>query len=600
MVYLIYSSAEDLASLNLLTDSSACWSTIDDLGNQPSALAPLMSGENTTFTMHSAQNSSSSSPNSISARNQKIDENTLNLELQVSQESYDDRLPWSNSYSTEKKVFGTSSITRDEEVATNEYSPAALSSPEPERFKEAPSLSQPDQVPLNGGGATAHHSESQDSARTPTLIGPRASWNSGGDVATSPTSKERTDLPLNVLAAPYDKQESRELLIISPVQKELSGNATALPITMQAQTHNGVQGTTISLVTPTELTTKPLQSVSNLGESQLHDIAKNSDQLDNANTFTPIITRLVSKDRNERVAREDEAITNIPSRYHPALSESNTSRPAESITQSPPRDIKSSSVEKPPGQQQVLFGGYILGQTVGKEDGVEVKLARHCNSGIEVAIRIYRREPKSSDSQRWPRICREVAIQRKLRHPGIQLLHEMMETEKHIGLVLEYPTGGALFHYVLNHRHLQDNLAQRLFAQLVSAIGYLHKLGVVHRNLNLETVCLDQNRNVIVTNFYFASTFNPDDRLGEEVGYNLGDGGFMVKMNLARVDRNGYRRGDLMQTSCGSPCYSPPEVFVSRHLYTGRKVDVWSCGVVLVSPLRRGSSISLILGLIVV
>ena len=262
MVNLICSSAlsfqEDLTSLNLLTtDSSARWSTIDDLGHQPSALAPLMSGGNATVTMHPVQNSSSSSPNSISARNQKIDEDTPNLELQVSQVSYDDELPWSKSHSTEKNASGTGSIARDEEVAANECSSTALSPPEPARFKEAPSLSPTDQAPLNGGGATAHHSESQDSARIPTSIGPRASRNSGDDVATSPTSKERIDLPLNIRAAPYDKRESGELLIISPVRKGLSGNATALSITMQAQTHNDVQGTTLSLITPTELTPKP-------------------------------------------------------------------------------------------------------------------------------------------------------------------------------------------------------------------------------------------------------------------------------------------------------------------------------------------------------
>ena len=44
-----------------------------------------------------------------------------------------------------------------------------------------------------------------------------------------------------------------------------------------------------------------------------------------------------------------------------------------------------------------------------------------------------------------------------------------------------------------------------------------------------------------------------------------------------------------MQTSCGSPCYAAPELVVSDSLYTGRKVDVWSCGVILVSryPLLR-------------
>ena len=46
---------------------------------------------------------------------------------------------------------------------------------------------------------------------------------------------------------------------------------------------------------------------------------------------------------------------------------------------------------------------------------------------------------------------------------------------------------------------------------------------------------------------------------------------------------SGMRKGDLMQTSCGSPCYAAPELVVSDSLYTGRKVDVWSCGVILVS-----------------
>lgn len=40
-----------------------------------------------------------------------------------------------------------------------------------------------------------------------------------------------------------------------------------------------------------------------------------------------------------------------------------------------------------------------------------------------------------------------------------------------------------------------------------------------------------------------------------------------------------------MQTSCGSPCYAAPELVVTDGLYAGRKVDVWSCGVILVAIL---------------
>jgi len=79
------------------------------------------------------------------------------------------------------------------------------------------------------------------------------------------------------------------------------------------------------------------------------------------------------------------------------------------------------------------------------------------------------------------------------------------------------------------------------------------------------------------------NTFDPNDELSEEIEYKLGDKEWVRRMGLEGTDSN--RRGDLMQTSCGSPCYAAPELVVSDSLYTGRKVDVWSCGVILVNAL---------------
>lgn len=190
---------------------------------------------------------------------------------------------------------------------------------------------------------------------------------------------------------------------------------------------------------------------------------------------------------------------------------------------------------------------------------------------------------------RLAKIYREIAILREISHPNIVRLHEMVETEKQIGIILEYASGGELFDYILNHRYLKDNAARRLFAQLVSGVGYLHKKGIVHRDLKLENLLLDRNRNIIITDFGFANTFNPDDELGDEIEYNLSSRDYVKRMELDKILPGGYRRGDLMQTSCGSPCYAAPELVVSDSLYTGRKVDVWSCGVILVSctPFRE-------------
>lgn len=179
----------------------------------------------------------------------------------------------------------------------------------------------------------------------------------------------------------------------------------------------------------------------------------------------------------------------------------------------------------------------------------------------------------------------------------------MVETERHIGIILEYASGGELFDFILTHRFLKDPPACRLFAQLVSGVGYLHKKGIVHRDLKLENLLLDRNRNIIITDFGFANVFDPNDELGEELESKLGDPDVLKELEKG-VPRKGdgdggiwdelglkggiKRRGDLMATSCGSPCYAAPELVVSDGLYTGRKVDVWSCGVILVGLILSG------------
>ncbi|KAM0807833.1 hypothetical protein AB5N19_08173 [Seiridium cardinale] len=231
------------------------------------------------------------------------------------------------------------------------------------------------------------------------------------------------------------------------------------------------------------------------------------------------------------------------------------------------------------------FGDYYLGHTIGEGEFGKVKLGWKHDDRVQVAIKLIRRDSVGGNPSRLAKIYREVNILRGVSHPNIVRLHEMSETERYIGIVLEYASGGELFDYILTHRYLKDNAARRLFAQLISGVGYLHKKGIVHRDLKLENLLLDRNRNIIITDFGFANTFDPHDELTEEEELGLGDRDFVKKVGLDRKRSSGMRKGDLMQTSCGSPCYAAPELVVSDSLYTGRKVDVWSCGVILYAML---------------
>lgn len=216
----------------------------------------------------------------------------------------------------------------------------------------------------------------------------------------------------------------------------------------------------------------------------------------------------------------------------------------------------SSSISRRVHRGESRFGAYVLGSTLGEGEFGKVKLGwkKDATGVTQAAIKLIRKDTIPPKSSREIKVFREINALKILHHPNIVKLEQVIQDDKFIGIVLEYASGGELFDHIIEHRYLKESEACRLFAQLISGVFYLHSKGIVHRDLKLENLLLDKNKNIIITDFGFA---------------------------------NSFRKGgnQLMSTSCGSPCYAAPELVVSDSKYDGRKVDVWSCGVILYAML---------------
>ena len=176
-----------------------------------------------------------------------------------------------------------------------------------------------------------------------------------------------------------------------------------------------------------------------------------------------------------------------------------------------------------------------------------VKLATHSLTNQEVAIKILDKT-KISNLQDKERINREIKIMKKINHFNITKLYTIIETKYIIYLVQEYVQGKELNDYLYSKGKLPEFEACQFFHQIISGLSYLHHLGIAHRDFKPE--------NILLTN---------DNKILKIIDFGLG---------------NLYKKGQLLKTGCGSPCYIPPEM-IKEEKYNAEKSDIWSTGIIL-------------------
>jgi serine/threonine protein kinase len=116
----------------------------------------------------------------------------------------------------------------------------------------------------------------------------------------------------------------------------------------------------------------------------------------------------------------------------------------------------------------------------------KVYVGRNVHTLEKVAMKII---SKNQEYKKIKRARREYNIMSQLNHKHIVRLIDVVEDDKCICIVMEYAPAGDLFDYISKCGKLDQVEAQRIFKQLVSAVGYLHAQGFIHRDIKPENVC---------------------------------------------------------------------------------------------------------------
>jgi len=143
---------------------------------------------------------------------------------------------------------------------------------------------------------------------------------------------------------------------------------------------------------------------------------------------------------------------------------------------------------------------------------------------------------------RLEELAREITILKSLDNPNVVKLHRVYETRNHIHMVMDYVSKTDLYKLVVHHGKLPEEQVARLIKECLRTISYIHSKGVIHRDIKLENVLLEESKLKLID--FGMSAFETD----------------CFKL-------------------CGSPGYIAPEILAGKPY--GPKADIFSTGVVV-------------------
>jgi len=145
------------------------------------------------------------------------------------------------------------------------------------------------------------------------------------------------------------------------------------------------------------------------------------------------------------------------------------------------------------------------------------------------------------------KMAQEISLHKQLNHKYVVKLFSFFEDSNFVYIILELCRRRSLMELHKRRKAITEPETRYFMNQILLGVKYLHEQKIIHRDLKLGNIFLN-----------------------DEMEIKLGDFGLATKENF---------EGERKRTLCGTPNYIAPEVLTKKgHSY---EVDVWSIGCIL-------------------
>lgn len=233
---------------------------------------------------------------------------------------------------------------------------------------------------------------------------------------------------------------------------------------------------------------------------------------------------------------------------------------------------------------QVLKDSYRVGPEIGRGSFANVYKAQHIQTRTPVAIKSV--QLSRLNKKLLENLDHEIAILKKMKHPHIVSLLDTYKNPSYFYLIMEYCSLGDLSFFSRKRKEISESLplinsmfqrypptpngglhedvASHFLKQLASALEFLRKNQLIHRDIKPQNLLLCPP--------------HKSESLAIEAGIKG-----LWELPVLKLADFGFARilpaSTMADTLCGSPLYMAPEI-LRLERYTA-KADLWSVGAVL-------------------
>lgn len=169
--------------------------------------------------------------------------------------------------------------------------------------------------------------------------------------------------------------------------------------------------------------------------------------------------------------------------------------------------------------------------------------------GRKKAFKVIAKAAIAKSRKNRQKILAEIMIHKSVDHIHVVKFEDCFEDDSNVYFRLELCRNGSLNDIVKKRGPYTEPEARYLMVQILAGIQNLHQNSIIHRDLKLGNIMLDENMHVKLGDFGLAALLkHPEER---------------------------------KKTVCGTPNYIAPEILYDQGQGHSFEVDIWSVGVIL-------------------